>query len=38
MDFNFKEIFGLILLTFGLIVSVCTGIGVGLWILKIFTT
>lgn len=34
MDFNFKEIFGLILLTFGLIVSVGAGVGVGLWILK----
>lgn len=34
MDFNFKEIFRLILLTFGLIVSVGAGVGVGLWILK----
>lgn len=34
MDFNFKEIFGLILLTFGFIVSVGLGIGVSLWILK----
>lgn len=34
MDFNFKEIFGLILLTFGLIAAVGAGVGVGLWILK----
>lgn len=34
MEFNFKEIFGLILLTFGLIVAGGAGIGVGLWILK----
>ena len=34
MDLNFKEFFGLILLTFGLIVSVGAGVGVCLWILK----
>nr|DAV82672.1 MAG TPA: TMEM213 family [Caudoviricetes sp.] len=34
MDFNVKEFFGLILLTFGLIVSVGAAVGVSLWILK----
>lgn len=34
MDFNFKEFFGLILLTFCLIVAVGAGVGISLWILK----
>ena len=34
MDFNFKELFGLILLTLGMFISVGAGLAFCLWILK----
>lgn len=34
MDFNFKELFGLILLILGMFIAVGTGLAFCLWLLK----
>lgn len=34
MDFNFKELFGLILFVLGMFISIGTGLAFCLWVLK----